>query len=99
MKAPKILTSIYLFLHPLSEQIETTIEERESSGWLLVFFLWASLSNLLVLIIFLGGINESIGSILRLTTATLAILALVSLFLARKWIVVLVRLFKKEGRM
>ncbi len=45
MKAPKILTSIYLFLHPLSEQIETTIEERESSGWLLVFFLWASSSK------------------------------------------------------
>ena len=91
MKAPKILNKVYLWIHPLAESLKASKEERESSGWLMVFFVLT-----LILLFDTTVILSGHGSISRLPSASFIwILALSSgtcLILSRKWIRVLVRL-------
>ena len=94
MRAPRLLNKIYLWLHPLAESLKASEEERESSGWLIVFFC-------LTLILFFDTtvVLSGHGSISRLPSSSFIwILALASgtcLVLSRRWLRVLVRLISK----
>ncbi len=91
MKAPNILNKIYLFLHPLAGMLNASEEERESSGWLIVFFILT-----LVILFDTTVLLSGHGSISRLpSTLFIWILALSAgtcLVLSRRWIRVLVHL-------
>ncbi len=94
MKAPDILNKIYLWLHPLAGMLDVTEEEKESSGWLILFFLFT-----LVLFFDTTVVLSGHGSISRLPNPLfiwlLALSSGIFLSLSLQWIMALVRLIRR----
>ncbi len=91
MKAPSLLNRIYLLMHPLADNLDAEENDKNTAGWLVIFFV----STLIILFdttVLLSG-N---GSISRLpSTSFIWLLTLVSgtcIVLSARWLKVLVRL-------
>ncbi len=92
MKAPRLLNRVYSLLHPLSNHLKASEEERDSRGWLLGFFV---LSIFMYIDVIRNLIDKESFTGLPSTIFiwTMAILSLACLLLSRKWLMVLIKLF------